>query len=257
MKITLVQANLHWEDKTRNLAAFSKPLEQIAETDLIILPEMFTTGFSMRSKDLAETMGGDTIQWMKIKSAEKKAIVTGSFICEENGKYYNRLVWMQPDGTFATYDKRHLFRMGNEEQHYHAGDKRLIVEYKGWRINPLICYDLRFPVWCRQPSGSPLFDLQIFIANWPERRSMPWKSLLTARAIENQCFVAAVNRIGSDGNDVPHSGDSQLLNFKGETLSSLSPNAEGTETLTLSLEELKEFREQFPAYRDADRYEIT
>lgn len=256
LKITIIQSDLFWEDKSGNLDAFTKKLSLIRNTDLIILPEMFSTGFSMRSKELAENMNGPVVAWMKLHAKEKNAVITGSFICEEEGKCYNRLVWMRPDGTCAAYDKRHLFRMGKEQEHYSCGGERIIVEYKGWRINPLICYDLRFPVWCRQPKDEKPFDLQLYVANWPERRSFAWKSLLTARAIENQCYVAGVNRVGKDGYDIIHSGDSGVYDFSGEKITSIMPGTEADETIILSLGSLQEFREKFPAALDADQYRI-
>ncbi len=256
LNISLVQTALVWEDREANLKQLEKKIQSVSGTDIIIFPEMFTTGFSMNSVALAESMDGSTVKWMEKMARERNAVVTGSFICGEGGKFYNRLVWMQPDGKFQTYDKRHLFRMGNEHEHYAPGTKRLVVEYKGWKINPLICYDLRFPVWCRQKSGESPFDLQIFVANWPERRAFPWKSLLVARAIENQCYVAGLNRVGKDGHDVSHSGDSIVLSPKGEALTRLPASGETVETITIEKAPLTEFRSQFPVNRDADPYSI-
>jgi omega-amidase len=283
LKITLIQADLHWENKEKNLDMFSKKINTISEsTDLIVLPEMFSTGFSMDSKKLAETMNGATVGWMRTMAAKKNCVITGSFICEENGNYFNRLVWMNPDGTYIHYDKRHLFRMGNEHNHYSAGENKIIVDLKGWKISPLICYDLRFPVWSRQKiedrrektedglsiteSTNPQstlrnpqyeYDVLIYIANWPERRAHPWKTLLLARAIENQSYVIGVNRVGTDGNNFAHSGDSAVINAKGEIISNSKPFEENVETITLCFDELENFRKSFPAILDADDFQIN
>ncbi|MBL0328157.1 MAG: amidohydrolase [Bacteroidetes bacterium] len=257
LKITIIQSDLHWENKEKNLEQFSQKIASISEaTDLIVLPEMFTTGFTMRPEAFAETMTGATIAWMKTKAKEKNCVITGSFVCEENGMYFNRLMWMKADGTFSTYDKRHLFRMGDEDKHYGHGDKKLIVDLKGWKISPLICYDLRFPVWARNTKEN-LYDVLIYVANWPERRAHPWKSLLVARAIENQSYTIGVNRVGNDGNAIYHSGDSVALNFKGEAISKIEPGKEIIETITLSYQELVEFRKAFPVMLDADDFEIN
>lgn len=279
--ITIIQSNLYWEDKQKNLGMFSQKIASISEiTDLIILPEMFTTGFSMQAEKFAEKMHFDsaqcdnqTLNWMKEKAKEKNCVVTGSFMCEENGKFYNRLVWMKADGTFSVYDKRHLFSMGNEDDHYTVGTKKIIEEIKGWKISPLICYDLRFPIWSRNKLGvrsrelgekntplsvlrSPDYDLLIYIANWPECRSHPWKTLLLARAIENQSYVVGLNRIGNDGNDISHSGDSVVINAKGEVISKTKAKEESIETISISYDELMEFRKAFPVIDDSDNFQI-
>lgn len=266
LKITIIQSSLHWENKEMNLIMFSQKINDIKEsTDLIILPEMFTTGFSMSPKKFAEPMNGATVSWMKEKAKEKNCVITGSFICEENGKCFNRLVWVNPDGSFSTYDKRHLFRMANEDAHYSAGQKRIVVELKGWKINPMICYDLRFPVWSRNKlvQGSKVdknpqyeYDLLIYVANWPEVRSYPWKTLLLARAIENQSYVVGLNRVGNDGNKIYHSGDSAVINARGEIISRTKAQEESTETITLNYSELLAYRKSFPAMLDADAFEI-
>ncbi|MBA3706782.1 MAG: amidohydrolase, partial [Bacteroidetes bacterium] len=214
LKITIIQSNLHWENKEKNLEMFSKKIAAITDaTDLIVLPEMFTTGFSMNPKKFAEIMSGPTIEWLKQKAREKKCVITGSFIAEENGNYFNRLVWMNSDGTYNTYDKRHLFRMADEHNHYNFGKSKLVVELKGWKICPLVCYDLRFPVWSRNVKSE--YDVLIYVANWPERRNHHWRTLLLARAIENQCYSIGVNRIGADGNSIAHSGDSTVIDPRG------------------------------------------
>jgi omega-amidase len=256
LKITLIQSDLHWENKAKNLEMFSEKISQVLEsTDLIILPEMFTTGFSMQPEKFAEDMTGQTVSWMKEKAREKNCVITGSFICEENNKYFNRLVWMRSDGTYSHYDKRHLFSMGDENNHYTSGYERIMEEIKGWNICPLICYDLRFPVWSRNLASYP-YDLLIYIANWPERRSHPWKTLLLARAIENQCYVVGLNRIGNDNNEIYHSGDSAVINPKGEIISNILPHESFIETVTLNYNELAEFRKVFPVLKDGDRFEI-
>lgn len=249
---TIIQSDLHWENKDANRQMFSDKIDAIKEpTHLIVLPEMFTTGFSMNTTLLAETMDGTTIAWMKQKAKEKNCVITGSFICEENGHYYNRLVWMQADGTHSHYDKKHLFSMGDENNHYSAGNKRIQVTVNEWKICPLICYDLRFPVWARNTRNNP-YDLLIYIASWPERRNYPWKTLLTARAIENQSYVIGVYRVGTDVHDVYYSGDSAVINAKGEIISHIKPHEETTETLELNFEDLNEFRKTFPVLNDAD-----
>ena len=256
LKMTIIQSNLHWENKEENLAMFSQKIAAVAEsTDLIVLPEMFTTGFSMQPEKFAETMEDETVNWLKEKARKKNCVITGSFICEEKGKYYNRLVWMRPDGRYSTYDKRHLFSMGDENNHYTAGKNKIIETIKGWKICPLICYDLRFPVWSRTAKTNP-YDVLIYVANWPERRNHPWKTLLLARAIENQSYVIGVNRVGDDGNQIYHSGDSAVINAKGEIISKTAAHVEATETVTLSASELQEFRKQFPVLNDADDFKL-
>lgn len=265
LTITLIQPDLYWENKQANLDMLSKKIEGIDEkTEVIILPEMFSTGFSMRPEIFAEKMNGDTIQWMKKISSAKKNILTGSIIIEEESKYFNRLIWMLPNGEYGFYDKRHLFAFGNEHQHYHAGSKRLIAQAKGWKINLQVCYDLRFPVWARQSLVSlkeeqqirPEYDLLIYVANWPERRNIAWKTLLQARAIENQCYVVGVNRVGEDGNKIYHSGDSMVIDPLGEILYHKA-DEEDIFTFTLKKEKINEVRERFPFWKDADHFYIS
>lgn len=256
LKITIIQSQLHWENKEENLNMFFNEISTITEnTDLIVLPEMFTTGFSMKPEKFSESMNGKTVTWMKEKAQQKNCVITGSFICEENEKYFNRLVWMKPDGTYNVYDKRHLFRMGEENNHYSSGNNKLVVELKGWKICPLICYDLRFPLWSRN-NADTTFDLLIYVANWPESRAHAWKILLPARAIENQCYVAGVNRVGADGNNINHSGDSAVINAKGEIISKTQSSQENTETITLRKDHLINFRKEFPVLLDADKFEL-
>ena len=260
LKVTLVQTELHWENADANLDMFTQKLSEIEKgsTHLIVLPEMFTTGFSMNAKTLAEKEKGKIMQWMALQANNKNAVITGSIIFEEDEKYYNRLIWMRPDGTFEYYNKRHLFSMGNEHLHYTAGTKKLITQLNGWKICPLVCYDLRFPVWSRNhfikenETAIGEYDLLLYIANWPERRNHPWKTLLLARAIENQCYVAGLNRAGADGNDIIHSGDSAVINAKGEIISTIPAHKNYISTIELNYNELINFRKEFPVGLDAD-----
>lgn len=257
LNITFIQTHLQWEDVDKNLNHFSEKLDQINEpTDIIVLPEMFTTGFTMNPNVMAEEHGGKTLQWMMQKAKEKNCILTGSVSIKDGNTFHNRLYWVMPDGTFKHYDKRHLFQMGNEHQHYTAGTQKLIVDYKGWKICPLICYDLRFPVWSRNRKEET-YDLLLYVANWPEVRSYPWKQLLIARAIENQSYVVGVNRIGDDGNNIAHSGDSAVINPRGEIISKPNTNQDVIETVSLSATYLKEFRKLFPVMMDGDEFTLS
>ena len=262
LTVTLLQANLHWEDKSANRALFEEKIRSITEkTEVVILPEMFSTGFSMNPEKLAETMEGETVQWMKRISAEKKIILTGSAIIEEKGNYYNRLIWMLPNGQYGVYDKRHRFAYAGEDQHYTSGSKRLIASVKGWKINLLICYDLRFPVWARNTPVSlengvrPEYDVLVYVANWPDRRSIAWRTLLQARAIENQCYVIGVNRVGDDPNNIHYIGESMVVDPMGEILY-CKKDVEDIFTLTLDKDHLNTVREKLPFWKDADRFNI-
>ena len=271
LTITIIQTNLFWEDKAANLAMLETKINSIKEkTEIVILPEMFSTGFSMKPEILAETMEGETVNWMKKMAASKKIILTGSVIIKDTGQdtssgqassgepnYYNRLIWMLPNGEYGYYDKRHRFAYAGEDQHFSNGNKRLIASVKGWKINLLVCYDLRFPVWARQQSTEePEYDVLVYVANWPQRRNHAWKTLLQARAIENQCYVVGVNRVGDDGNNIHYSGDSMVLDAIGETLYT-KENDEDIFTITLEKEKLQEIRTRFPFWKDADRFEMT
>ncbi len=254
--ITTIQTHLFWEDVQQNLNHLDKKINDIVmPVDVIVLPEMFTTGFTMNPAQLAEEHGGAGLQWMLQKSKEKNCVIVGSISVKENANFYNRLYWSKPDGTYEYYDKRHLFRMGNEHQHYTAGDKKLIIEYKGWKIFPLVCYDLRFPVWSRNTKDNT-YDVLIYVANWPEVRSYPWKQLLIVRAIENQCYVVGVNRIGEDGNQIKHSGDTCVINPRGEVINKTLAHEDKSETLALSYNYLQEFRKLFPVMMDGDDFYI-
>lgn len=236
------------EDKITSLSA---------KTEIVVLSEMFSTGFSMRPQLFAEDMDGETVEWMKRISSENGIILTGSFIATENNNYFNRLIWMLPNGQLGYYDKRHLFAYAGEHEHYTAGNKRLIASVKGWKINLQVCYDLRFPVWSRQQmqEGKPEYDVLIYVANWPEKRSHAWKTLLCARAIENQCYVIGVNRVGNDGNDIYHSGNTLVIDPLGQVLYHMA-DEEDINTITLSKEKLEEVRNRFPFLNDADGFTI-
>lgn len=256
LRLTIVQSELHWEDAAANRRMFTKKLVPLkGRTDLIVLPEMFTTGFSMRSRELAETMKGATVQWMREQAKALDAAIYGSAIIKEKGKYYNRGLFVKPDGEVETYDKRHLFRFAKENDHYTRGGDGNVVECRGWRILLQICFDLRFPVFSRNDTQPP-YDLALYVANWPEVRRHPWNTLLLARAIENQCYVAGVNRVGKDGNGLPFSGDSVVVDPKGEVISRVEPSQEGLETIRLDWKALAEFRAKFPVLVDADMFVI-
>ena len=258
LSITTIQTNIYWEDKMANLEMLEEKITGIKEkTEIVILPEMFSTGFSMKPEQLAETMEGETVQWMKKVAAKKKIILTGSIIIEEKGKYYNRLVWMLPNGQSGIYDKRHRFGYAGEDHYYTAGTKRLIASVKGWKINLQVCYDLRFPVWARQQlqPEAPEYDVLIYVANWPERRSHAWKILLQARAIENQCYVVGVNRVGKDGNDIYYSGDSMIIDPLGE-IRYTKKDEEDIVTIALDKTQLQTIREKLPFLKDADQFII-
>jgi predicted amidohydrolase len=258
LTISIIQTKLFWENKKANMEMLEQKIKSISEkTEVVILPEMFTTGFSMKPKIFAEKMDGETVRWMKKIAAAKKIILTGSIIIEENGNYFNRLVWMLPNGQCGWYDKRHLFAYADEHSHYTPGNKKLIASVKGWKINLQICYDLRFPVWARQPADSePKYDLLINVANWPEKRIIAWKTLLRASAIENQCFVAGVNRVGQDGKEILYSGDSMIIDPLGEILYQKNKE-EDIFTYTLQKEKVNEVRSHFPFLDDADSFVIN
>jgi len=259
LNITLIQPDLVWEDKKSNLLNFEDFFQKInRKTDLIVLPEMFNTGFVIDSQELAEDMKGPTVEWMARQSANLKSVITGSLVIFENGNYYNRLIWMQPDGKYQTYDKRHLFHPGNEHEQFSQGSKKLIVDLFGWKICPLVCYDLRFPVWSKNTweNGVYEYDILLYVANWPAARSYAYRHLLIARAIENQCYVAAVNRVGIDGKGTNHQGDSTLIDFKGKHMIEIESDKEEIETLNLKYDQLADFRKGFTVGMDWDVFEI-
>jgi len=268
LTITTIQSHLHWQDKAANLKMFEEKIDSIKEkTEIVVLPEMFSTGFVIQPDDLAETMEGETVQWMKRVASKKKIILTGSIIIKETdkiaentpGRCYNRLIWMLPNGEYGYYDKRHRFAFAGEDKNYTAGSKRLIASVKGWKINLLVCYDLRFPVWSRQSPDreeeEAEYDALIYVANWPERRNHAWKTLLQARAIENQCYVVGLNRVGKDGADLYHSGDSMVIDPLGEILYH-KKDEEDIFTITIDKAHLQMVREKFPFWKDADNFTI-
>lgn len=261
LRVTLIQSALHWESPSANLAMFEEKIWKIGQgTDVIVLPEMFTTGFSMNAGPLAEVMGLQTFKWMNQMAGQTGALILGSFIVKEEGKYFNRLLWMEPGGNHKLYDKRHLFRMARENEVYAAGDSRLVGTWKGWRICPLVCYDLRFPVWSRnawdKERKQMTYDALIYVANWPTARIGAWDTLLRARAIENLSYVVGVNRIGPDGLGVPYNGHSAVIDPKG-VVDWEGGDKEQTATVILDAAHLAEFRDRFPAYLDGDTFRLT
>ncbi|WP_443946762.1 nitrilase family protein [Pedobacter sp. AW1-32] len=255
LKITIFQAYLFWENIEKNLQNLTLRLSMGVreKTDLIILPEMFNSGFSMNAEKLAEEMGGLTMQWMQKTAIQYNCVITGSLIIKEDGHFYNRLIWMQPDGQFQKYDKRHLFGMGEEDKTFTAGKDQLIVELKGWKIRLAVCYDLRFPAWLRNVDAG--YDILLLVASWPDKRSAHWKTLIPARAIENQSYVVGVNRVGHDGNQVYHGGHSMVMDPYGSTVY-YKPEDEDMYTVTIAYEEIVKVRRQFPFLKDADHFEM-
>lgn len=250
LKIALIQAELIWEDQKANLHRFDKRIQQVqAGVHLIVLPEMFSTGFSMHPTHLAQRMDGQAVSWMKDRSRETQADIAGSLIIEEKGSFFNRLIWVKPDGRLYVYDKKHLFGYAGEDKVYTPGDGHLLVSCHGWNIRPFICYDLRFPIWTRNLDNT--YDAAIFVANWPERRAPHWNALLKARAIENQSYVAGVNRVGLDGNGHRYSGDTCIIDPKGRLVAGMRYK-EAIVSHTLSAAALESYRKEFPAWRDAD-----
>lgn len=253
LRLTLIQSDIHWHQIDANLAMFEEKIWQISEpTDIIVLPEMFQTGFTMEHEGLSEPMNLTTFKWMKQMATQKNAVVTGSYIVKAGGSTYNRLVWMEPNGRYKTYDKRHLFRMADEHNHYAEGTSRLTVEWKGWKICPLICYDLRFPVWSRNVDLD--YDLLLYVANWPAVRVNAWDTLLKSRAIENVAYSVGLNRVGKDGKDIEYNGHTGAYSPKGEVLAFSTD--EELIYVTLDKESLDSFRKKFPAHLDADQFSI-
>ena len=258
LRVALVQTDLHWQDKTANLALLEEKIWSLKNTcDLIVLPEMFATGFSMDSATLAEPMNLQVHKWMKQLAAQTGSVITGTVIISEGGNYYNRLLWVEPDGTTQHYDKRHLFRMANEDASFAPGTELPIFSLKGWKICPQICYDLRFPVWARNHwnSGNAAYDLLFYVASWPTARISAWDTLLAARAIENLSYCLGVNRVGIDGNQIAYTGHSAAYDFKGERLVDLGEKDQ-IQVVTLSRSALEEYRSKFPAWKDADNFTL-
>ncbi|MFT4851102.1 MAG: omega-amidase [Sediminicola sp.] len=255
LSVTIIQARLHWENPSANRLNFSEKIEGISEnTDLVILPEMFTTGFSMQATALAEESQGETLNWMVSEAKKHSIAITGSIIVRENGLFYNRLYFVFPNGDFKHYDKRHTFTLAGEHLTYTAGKEQLIVDYKGWKIFPLICYDLRFPVWAR---NSQEYDLVLYVANWPVKRITAWDALLKARAIENMAYCVGVNRIGLDGNGYEYCGHSAVFDVLGEQISTKDFEKDFVETVSLSKDYLNNQREKLQFLKDRDSYQIN
>jgi len=252
MRITLLQTNLYWEDPVANRKMFSaKFANLIGKTDLVVIPEMFTTGFSMRSRELAETMdGGPTIAWLRKEAEKIGAVITGSMIIQKEDQFFNRLLWVTPTGEVTHYDKKHLFTLAGEHEYFAPGTERVLIEYMGWKICPLICYDLRFPEWARNKEN---YDLLIYVASWPDRRRAAWQTLLKARAIENQCYTIGVNRVGKDGSELSYAGDSTLIDFAGKPLLAVE-KIEGEFTVEISLDERQDFISKLPFLADQDGF---
>jgi len=255
LRLTLIQTALEWQQPQKNLEYLSALIEKNKlQTDIIILPEMFTTGFSMKPNEFAETDDGNALAWMKKVASSNNCAVTGSLMVKEKDLFFNRLYFVTETGIVHVYNKKHLFRMADENLHYTAGSDKILILYRGINIFPVICYDLRFPVWLRKtPSFN--YDLMLLVANWPERRSMHWKTLIRARAIENQCIVAAVNRVGEDGNGIYYSGDSAILNAKGETIWE-EAHKEAVVTFSINTEETNQYRNSFNVAEDADDFKL-
>jgi predicted amidohydrolase len=259
LKINIIQADLVWEQPDKNLENFDKKLSGLkGQQDIVALPEMFNTGFTMNGAGFAEDPKGQAFQWLLTKAAALDCVVTATFLCKENSQLFNRLIWMRPDGSFETYNKRHLFRFGNEHLHFTPGNSKIIVEIKGWRVCPLVCYDLRFPVWSKNTyqDGKFEYDLLLYLANWPEKRKHHWRALLQARAIENLSYAAGINRIGTDGTGTTHSGNSMVFSPKGELIFESQEHIESNTIVTLSMKDLMDYRQKFNVELDWDKFEI-
>jgi omega-amidase len=262
LNVSLVQGATRWHDAPANREYYGALVRRVAgQSDLVVLPETLLSGFSNDTQASAEAMDGEGIAWIRALAVEVGAVVTGSLAIREGDAVYNRLIWARPDGTFSQYDKRHLFRMAGEHTRYGGGSQRLIVELKGWRILPQVCYDLRFPVWLRNrrlesATGGMDYDLSLFVANWPAPRRQPWRTLLRARAIENLAYVIGVNRVGVDGNDLPYAGDSAVIDPVGEAIVELG-SQEQVVTVSIDPAPMLAHRERFPAWMDADDFTLS
>ena len=254
LKIALIQANLVWENPIQNRINFSEKINTISEAvDLIILPEMFTSGFTMNANSVAETMDGETIDWLKEKAKQKQASIIGSLVISENDNYYNRLVCIEPSGHITQYDKRHTFTLVGEHKVYTAGTEKVIFNYKGWKICPLVCYDLRFPVWARNTED---YDLLLYVANWPKVRINAWDALLKARAIENMSYCIGVNRVGLDGNNYEYPGHSATYDVLGHRIDSIPEDKEVIEIVILEKDHIKKYREKLNFLNDRDDFSL-
>lgn len=254
LNIAFIQPDIKWHDIEGNLRLYDTMIDGIANADLIVLPEMFATGFTNQLDGIAQPMNGPLVDWMQAKAANKNAAIVGSHIITDGTNYYNRLLMAMPDGQLEWCDKRHLFRMGYENDTLTAGTQIKIINYKGWHIRLTVCYDLRFPVWLRNTGNN--YDLLLCVANWPTARHEIFETLLRARAIENQCYVVGVNRVGTDGLDIDYSGGSTVIDIYGGVMSQLQKNTVGIGRATLSLDKLNAFRNSFPTILDADRFTI-
>lgn len=255
LKIAFIQTDLVWEDRKQNIKNFKEKIESIIQpVDIIILPEMFTTGFTMNAKDNSETMNGKTVEWMQNRAKEKDAAVVGSIIIEDNKKYYNRLIFAHPDGTLGYYNKRHTFTYAGEDKVFTSGSDRLIIHYKGWKLCPLVCYDLRFPVWARNIDD---YDVLIYVANWPKPRINAWDTLLKARAIENMSYCIGVNRIGFDEEQNEYIGHSAVYDVLGNCMTSIKPNKEQVEVVTLQKSHLSFYRNKLRFLNDRDNFNLV
>lgn len=254
LNISIVQSDLRWEEIDKNLDYHYSLIKNLKDkTDIVVLPEMFTTGFSLHAEQLAETMDGKSVEWIIQTSKKLSFVITGSIIIKESDNFYNRMIWAQPDGKLFYYDKRHLFRMGGEHKHYSFGNTKVIVNYKGWNIRLLVCYDLRFPVWSRNKQD---YDIAIYIANWPITRADAWKTLLSARAMENQAYIVGVNRCGIDGMNLSYSGDSRIIGPDGKIISACDEYKEQVITTSISKGVLSTLQQSFPVHLDSDNFEI-
>lgn len=255
LKIAIIQTDLVWENPEKNRQNFTQKIEAISENvDVVILPEMFTSGFTMQPKNVSETMDGKTITWLKDLAKERKTAISGSLVVQEEGNYYNRLVFAFPEGKIETYNKRHTFTLAGEHKVYTAGAKKVIIDYKGWKICPMVCYDLRFPVWARNTDN---YDLLFYVANWPKPRIEAWNTLLRARAIENMSYCIGVNRIGTDVNGHEYSGNSAAFDALGKQLSNLKPYENTTEIVTLTKKHLASTRDKFKFLEDRDTFKMN
>ena len=255
LKVALVQSDLVWESTKENRINFSKKLDSISEDiDLIVLPEMFSTGFTMQPERVFETMQGETVAWMKKEASLKNSAITGSLAVKENDRYYNRLLFVFPEGEIQVYDKRHTFTLAGEDKVYTAGSKKLLVAYKGWKICPMICYDLRFPVWSRNVEN---YEILMYVANWPKQRIAAWDALLKARAIENMSYCIGVNRVGFDANNYEYCGHSAAYDVLGSKIAGLEPGQDGIEIITLTKNHLKKYREKLQFLNDRDHFSLS
>lgn len=254
LKIALVQTNLVWENPIQNRINLQQHIEQISEdVDVIVLPEMFTSGFTMNAEDNAETMDGETVKWMQDLAAKYHTVITGSLIIKDNGAFHNRFLFVEPDGSIQTYNKRHAFTLAGEHKTYKAGAEKVIITYKGWKICPMICYDLRFPVWARNVED---YDVLIYVANWPKARVEAWSALLKARAIENMSYCIGVNRVGLDGNSYEYTGHSAAYDVLGNRLDSIPESQESVQVVTLEKEHISKYRDRLQFLNDRDVFSL-